>query len=354
MRGLVSGWVAAALLLGSGAATAEPWLAVREGLACGSCHFNPSGGGLRSAFGIAYAQQQLPARALGAEEPAWTGTLTEPVRLGADARASARQAEQDDRDDHLDFGVDRVSLYLGAELGMATLYVDQQVAPGGSLNREAWARLDWNAWYLKAGRLFLPFGWRLEDDTALVREVTGVNMTQGDDGLELGYEAGRVSVQLAATNGNGGGPEQDDGKLFTARAALVQPTWQIGLSGYRNDTDNGDRTIGGVFAGLRTGPVVWLAEVDHVDDRPDDAPEAEQQVALLEANVALGRGHNLKLTAEGLFPDEAEDLYRFSAVYEWFPAPYTQLRLGVRARDSDDEAAELNSEQAFVQIHVFL
>src|SRR5690606_1218386 len=85
VRGLVSGWVAAALLLGSGAATAEPWLAVREGLACGSCHFNPSGGGLRSAFGIAYAQQQLPARALGAEEPAWTGTLTEPVRLGVDA-----------------------------------------------------------------------------------------------------------------------------------------------------------------------------------------------------------------------------------------------------------------------------
>lgn len=354
MRGAGSRWAFMVLLLAAGAAHAEPWLAVRAGLSCGACHVNPSGGGMRTAFGNAYAQQQLPARPLDAAEPTWTGVLQGPVRFGANARASARQAERDDRDDHLDFGVDRVSLYLGAELGMATLYVDQQVAPGGSLNREAWARLDWRAWYLKAGRLFLPFGWRLEDDSALVREVTGVNMTQGDDGLELGFESGAVNVQLAATNGNGGGPEQDDGKLFSARAAFVRPSWQIGVSGYRNDTDTGDRTIGGVFAGLRTGPVIWLAEFDHLDDQPADGTDQKQQVALLEANVLLRRGQNLKLTAEALFPDEAQDLYRFSAVYEWFPAPYTQLRLGVRARDSDDEAAELNDEQAFVQLHVFL
>jgi hypothetical protein len=339
-------------------AWAEPYLAAREGLACSNCHVNPTGGGLRTVFGNAYSQQQLAAAPLAADAPAWTGLLAERIALGANARAAARQTELDDRDDNLDFGVDRVSLYLGADLGRASLYVDQQVAPGGSLNREAWGKLDLGAWYIKAGRMFLPFGWRLEDDSAFVREVTGVTMTQGDDGLEVGFESAGVSWQLAATNGNGGGPEVDDGKLFSTRAALIRPGWQAGISAYRNDTDDAERTILGAFLGVRTGPVTWLAEFDQVEDEIDAAAGEQQQgVALLEANVTVWDGHNLKLTAEGLLPDDdgddVEDVYRFSAVYEYFPWAFTQVRLGVRVLDSDDPAAELNGEEAFVQLHLF-
>jgi hypothetical protein len=347
--------VAVALMLVAGAAVAEPYLAARESLPCGSCHVNPTGAGLRTAFGNAYAQRQLPANPPAADAPAWDGALAERIALGANARAAARQTEQDDRDDNLDFGVDRVSVYLGADLDRVTLYLDQQVAPGGSLNREAWAHVALGRWYLKAGRMFLPFGWRLEDDAALIREATGVNMTQGDDGVELGFETPRWSWQLAATNGNGGGPEVDDGKLFTTRLALIRPRWQVGASAYRNDTDDSDRTITGVFGGLRTGRVTWLAEYDRVEDDVDAAGGDQQRdVGLLEANVALWRGHNLKLTVEGLFPEgSADDDYRFSAVYEYFPMPFTQVRMGVRARDSDEPAAERNGEEAFLQLHLF-
>ena len=349
-------WFAAAAVMWllSGWAAAEPYLAVRQGLPCSACHVNPTGGGLRTPFGNAYAQQQLPADPLPADAPTWTGSLQDRVALGANARAAARQTEFEDRDDHLDFGVDRVSLYLGADLGRAMLYVDQQVAPGGSLNREAWARLDFGDWYAKAGRMFLPFGWRLEDDSAFVREVTGVSMAQGDTGLEIGLERGGLSWQLAATNGNGGGPEVDDGKLFATRVALIRSRWQAGISALRNDTDQGDRTIAGVFFGLETGPVTWLLEYDHVDDEDPEGGDQEQQVALLEANVSLWQGHNLKLVGEGrFFDDELSERYRWSAVYEYFPWPFTQLRLGVRARDSNAEEAELNSEEAFVQLHLF-
>ncbi|MDH3641521.1 MAG: OprO/OprP family phosphate-selective porin [Gammaproteobacteria bacterium] len=339
------------------AAIAEPYLAVESGLGCASCHTNPSGGGQRSAFGNTYLQQALTARPTNDAQP-WTGTLMERFTVGANARSSARQFELDDRDDNLDFGLDRVSLYLGANLNDAvSLYLDQQIAPGSSLNREAWAKLSWDEWYLKAGRMFLPLGWRLEDDTAFVREITGINMRQGDDGLEIGYESSKFTLQLSATNGNGGGSETDDGKLFVGRVEYIQPRWRAGLSGAHNSTDFGERTIIGAFAGLKTGRVSWLAEYDHIDDEGFGLPDMQQGVALLEANVRLRKGHNLKITAEAQLFDndedqDAKDRYRGSLVYEYFPWAFAQLRAGIRARDSSDDLAALNSEEAFVQLHV--
>ena len=338
----------------AGTAAAEPYLAVREGMTCSTCHVNPTGGGLRTPFGNVYAQQQLPAAPLPSEAPAWTGSVHDRLALGANARVAARQTELDDRDDNLDFGVDRINLYLAADLDRAVLYVDQQVAPGGSLNREAWAKIDMGDWYARAGRLFLPFGWRLEDDTAFVREVPGVSMAQADTGLEIGLERRGFTWQLAATNGNGGGPEVDDGKLFSTRLAMLRPQWQAGISALRNDTDDGDRTVAGVFFGLRTGRITWLAEYDHVDDDGFGERDQEEGVALIEANVSLWQGHNLKLAGEGrFFEGDRSDLYRWSAVYEYFPWAFTQLRLGVRARDSNADEPELNSEEAFLQLHVY-
>ena len=82
------------------------------------------------------------------------------------------------------------------------------------------------------------------------------------------------------------------------------------------------------------------------------APDFDRGVGLLEANVRLARGHNLKLTAELLALDDEPDRYRGSVVYEYFPWAFAQLRLGVRARDSDASLPALNSEEAFVQLHV--
>jgi hypothetical protein len=343
--------IAAMLLASAGPAWAEPYIAVRAGLACSVCHTNATGGGLRTAFGTLYAQRELPASRT--TDAPWTGTVAPRLTLGGNARTSGRQFDTDGRDDAFAFDVDRVSLYAAVDpVERVTLYVDEQVAPGGAVNREAWARFNFAHGYAKAGRLFLPFGWRLEDDDALVREATGVNMAQGDDGVELGFTGGAWNGQVAVTNGAGGADEVDDGKLVTARMAWVSARGQVGVSAYRNETDLGDRGMLGAFFGLNTGPVTWLAEYDYIDEQA--VVDSEQQVGLLEANWLLRHGHNLKLTAEAWsYRETLDDRFRLSVVYEYFPWAFTQLRVGARFRDSDDPAPALNANEGFVELHIY-
>ena len=89
----------------------------------------------------------------------------------------------------------------------------------------------------------------------------------------------------------------------------------------------------GAFAGLRTGPIAWLAEFDIVKDEFLIEEDEEQHLGLVEANVEVARGHNIKLSFEtqrfekSPFPDSG-DRDRFSLVWETFPLSYTQFRVG--------------------------
>ncbi len=334
---------------------AEPYFAVREGFTCSTCHVNPTGGGMRNSFGNAYGQNQLTVTTLnGSSDSPWTGEIAGPISIGANARYSARQFDIDNTDTATSFNTDRVSLYVGATLNdRVSVMIDQQVAPGGSLNRESWLKLNYGNWYLKAGKLFQPFGWRLEDDSAYIRQVTGINFNTGDNGVELGVQHGSLSTQFAITNGAGGGAETDDGKQVSLRVAQSLRNFQWGVSANVNNTDNGDRRIGGLFFGFNTGPVTWLGEFDHIDDK-DFVTDVDQDLALLEANYLIAKGHNLKLTLEAQhFDDNTEDRMRYSLVWEYFPISFSQFRLGVRERESDDINVLLNARELFAQLHVY-
>lgn len=339
-------------LLAAPRAAAEPYLAVETGYQCSQCHVNPTGGGLRNTFGAIFSQIQLPANT--SELETWNGTVLDRFAVGSDGRGSGRQFDFDDRDDHQDFQVDSVVMYLDATLNEhVSVYVEEQVAPNGSLNRQAWAKLTSGNWYVKGGKLVLPYGWRLEDDTAYVREVTGINFNTADNGVEAGYVGGPWSVQLAVTNGTAGAAEVDDGKQGSLLVTYVQSGWRVGISGNYNNTDPVDRTMYGVYGGLRTGPVSWLAEYDRIDD--NGLGNLKQDVGLLEASIRLRKGHYLQLTAElNSFDDSDQPTrYRYSAVYAYFPWPFTELRAGYRQRDSSDDAAAYNASETFVQLHVF-
>lgn len=349
-------WLAV-IALAPQAALSEPYLAIREGLKCIACHVNPSGGGMRNDFGRAYGQRVLPSA--GAAEYG-DFRLSESIAVGANFRFNLESFRQSGAEDTLSFETERANVYLHAALipRRLALYLDQQLAPAG-LNREAWAlvRNDAGTLYAKAGKLFLPFGWRLQDDSAFVRESSGINFLTPDNGVELGVETGRWSGQLAVSNGSAGGGETDEGKQLTARLELVERRWRIGAGVSRNDAD-GDRLLAGIFSGLNVLGSEVLAEAVWIRDTNIDAlaDDREQLATLLEINREVIDGNNVKLTLEFLDPDldvDEDHRNRISLVWEATPIPLLQIRLGTRQSEGIPQSPVQNADLYFVQLHAW-
>jgi hypothetical protein len=344
-------------------ASAEPYIAVGAGLKCAQCHVNPTGGGKRTAFGTAYAHTALSARivASGSEAAQWTGEVDPWLAVGGDLRAGLDAVDAPGADTQNDFAVTRGTVYgeFRAIPRLLTLYVDEQFAPGGAINRESYALLTpaQSKYEIKVGQFFLPFGMRLQDDTALVRQVSGVTFDTPDRGVELGLELPKWSTQIALTNGTAGGAEIDAGKQVSMSAAYVRPMWRLGASYNVNNAKLGDRRMESLFAGLRTGPIAWLAEIDSIGDDLPGGGRRRMQASLLEGNWRFAKGHNLKLSYGFLDPDrdtQEDQRERYSLIWEYSPMQLLQLRIGLRDYNDVPGAVQTNRNEAFLELHAYL
>jgi hypothetical protein len=363
----------AALL--SGTARAEPYLAVANGYKCSQCHVNPTGGGLRNAFGDVFAQTLLPMQHLDTGTDTWAGQLNRFIAIGGDLRFDASSTQAPNTQTLNQFQMQQTRVYLEASVipDRLLVYVDEQVAPGGALNREAYG-IFWAAdhsWYIKAGQMYLPFGFRLQDQTAFIEQITGINMTTPDQGVEVGWLKGHWDAQLAASNGTAGGAASGNGKQTSAQLSWVEPLWRLGLAANYNDAgSDGSKSAAGVFGGLKTGPVAWLAQAELVDDHTASAATGTgtttstgttgasvQEIAtLLEANWGFARGNNLKITDEFLDPNRRVghgEETRWSFVYELTPIQFVQLRTGVRLADGIPQDPAEHTRLYFLELHGF-
>jgi len=340
---------------------AEPYLAVFEGMQCSACHSHPSGGGKRNAYGNIFAQMELPARRIGDEDAElWTGEVLEWLSVGGNLRGSYRYVDVPNTDSTSEFRVTRGTAYVEAQVipNRLAIYIDQQFAPGSSLNREAYIRLNSKSQklHIAAGQFYLPYGLRLQDDTAFTRQVTRVNRANPDRGIQAGYESGSWSTQLSLTNGNGGGAETDSGKQVSAVASYVRPKWRAGVSFNNNNADAGDRQMQNVFFGLKTGPVAWLAEANWINDEIPGAGDQDSIAGLLEANWRFRKGHNLKITYDFFDPDDDvndDQQERWSLLWEYTPVQFLQARFGARFYDGADLVDFQNRDEFFVELHGF-
>lgn len=341
-------------------AAAEPYLAVQQGYKCVACHVNPTGGGLRNDFGVIFAENVLPARTLPAGFPTWSGKIARFLRAGGDLRASWIRSEVPHNPTQEQRQVDQLRLYadiavIPERLG---IYIDEKMAPGAKQNLEAYVRVNDAArgWYLKGGKFYLPFGWRLQDQSAFVRELSGINMTTPDTGVELGIERAKWSAQLDYSNdinnASGRSRHQSTGQLV-----WVQPRYRLGAALSLISASSGNRRSGGLFAGLHTGAVAWLGEIDLVRDTGFAEGARSMLAALGELDWALHRGQNLKFTAEFQDPDRAvrqDQFTRWSAVYEFSPIPFVQLRAGLRRYRGIPQNDFENRRSLFVELHGYL
>jgi hypothetical protein len=347
------------LALACAGVRAEPYLALQAGLRCAQCHVNQTGGGMRTPFGNAYAQTQLAANRLPDAAAAWHGQVGRSFGIGANLRAAAISSDVAGARQTDPFELREARLYLSFTpiADRLSLYLDQYLRPGSSQNREVFVRYSAadGSHYLKAGRFYLPFGWRLQDNSAFVRSQTAIDMTGPDRGVELGWDPGPLSLQVAVSNGTFGESEVDSGKQVSLQLAYIQDAWRVGAAANHNDQDIGDRSAWGLFGGLRTGPVSWLAEIDLIEDRSSGGKQ-RSLAWLLESNWRIVQGHNLKLGAEALDADRnrgGDRQTRLSAVYEYTPIAYLQLRGGARRYDGPSQFALQNRRVIFVELHGF-
>lgn len=356
---LALGLMLCGLLLGR-LAQAEPYLAIKNNLPCSACHINPAGGGARTAFGAYYGSQMLP-QAPGNAKLFDGGALGETLRVGANFRANYASSDSKAGADSSTFETQSGQVYLAFQPkdSRFTFYLDQQVAPGSALTREAFVltRLS-GQHFMKVGKLMLPYGLRLEDDTAFIRQQ-GFNFDTSDNGVELGLQYTHWLWNFALSNGSSGLANDDKGFQYLARSEYLGSNWRMGGTLVYNDAELGARTQANVFAGVNWLGFVFLAEADYVEDKSlSQVPGtyATQRVGLLEVNREIFKGLNLKLTSEYLDPDThiAENQRnRYSFLVEYTPFANLQWRTGIRRGEDIPQRVQGNYLDFFTQLHFY-
>jgi hypothetical protein len=343
-------------------AQAEPYLAVESGLKCASCHTNPTGGGKRTVFGTTYGRGQIAATRLFEDEDtsAWNGDLRPWLAVGGDYRGGYSSVDMPGSGDASGWMTTKATAYLElrAVPGLVTIYADQQLAPGESLNREAYLLLTpkEGRYTIKAGQLFLPFGLRLQDDETFVRQRSGINFDTPDEGVEFGLELPRFSAQAAFTDGTAGAGSQPGRDQTSLSAAYVLPRWRLGASVNFNEDPLGDREMLALFAGFTTGPIAWLAEVDSISDELDGGGTRDTLATLIEGNWRFRPGHNLKAGYEYLDPSDLtgeDEQERYRIAWEYSPVQLLQLRVGYTIYNGVPELPTTNRRELFLDAHVY-
>ena len=296
------GWLTVGLLVGAMPALAEPYFAVREGLRCSACHTNMTGGGKRTDLVSTHARDLLHYPnffgAFSNPPEFFSGEINKYLSLGADLRVSETATFQDGKPDPDGVFRGQVSndkvfrgrleenslatteavLYGEVRLipDYLTFYIDQRVQPQTD-NREAFGLLQgvlpWSG-YVKAGRMFLPYGLQLQDDGAFIRggtngsARTGFSFNQQQAGAEVGFEPGPLSLTAAVTDG----PSGDRDAQFTTTVSTLFTDLPVvrnvlaGGSFSRVGPPGTQTTLFGFFAGSNVERFTFLGEADFRED----------------------------------------------------------------------------------------
>src|SRR4051812_4296294 len=92
---------------------AEPYFAVQQGVKCVACHVNPTGGGMRNAFGNTWARTILPAQTIATDVGEdWNGSVNRFLGIGANLRASGSYVDTPNQASQSAFDVDEARLYV--------------------------------------------------------------------------------------------------------------------------------------------------------------------------------------------------------------------------------------------------
>ena len=345
------------LLLLALSAGAVPRYSVMYNQSCTLCHVDPSGGGQRSLYGAQFfaytdlAMTPTPLEKLGAIQP----MLNDQIQIGFDMRTVFYGLDQPAGNTFMQMQGD---LYLNFQLNPQwNFYLDKGLYSGFEIFGVGHI-LPYNG-YIKAGRFTPPYGLRLADHKAFVRQrLLGFGEAWEETGVEIGFHPQQFTLALAATNGSESFQDGDEGKAVTARAdvrfSLSEVRLWIGASGRYNEiTSAGDvqvNVVTGGFGGIVYGPLQITGEVDY---RNDDT--VKRLATFAEAALHLRRGVLFKLEHDfwDANIDEtsgAENMYLGG--FEIVPTGFLQLIPNVRFHDLEP-GSDADYYEGEIQFHLF-
>jgi hypothetical protein len=256
------------------------------------------------------------------------------------------------------------NLYLGFDAipDTLTLYLDETMTPEGASSREAFVLVHGLPFdsYIKAGRILLPFGLRLPDDTVFVQQETGFTYANQDLALELGADLRPLSLAVAVSNGSLGGADTNTDKQLTGRAEVIHETGRAGFSFAYNDTSIKDfpyRTMTlGAHLGTRLGRLMLLGQAAFI--RGSTGKDRTDRFALYtEADFEAYKGLYLRFMFEGMQPNLAtknNGRDRFVVGLSWFPIQFLELRGELRINRDIPQRVDGNANELVFELHGFL
>jgi len=361
---------------------AYPWMVRHEYTGCATCHTDPSGGSVLTAYGRAQSELLLSTWGASPEQGEASkfsdqlfGLVQVPealttqawVRNGyiwnmvdgelVDHRFLQMRA---DVGAHVAIGAFRATVSLGYNQEEAAAYaqsawITRADSAGNLVSREHWVgvALAEDAVLVRAGRIALPFGLRNLEHTSWVRSETRTDLNQQQQhGVAFAYTGERVRAEVMAIAGNlQQRPDATRDRGYAGYAELVlAPRYTLGVSSSvthaARDVGSGlpiTRQAHGVFA--RAAPlrsVALLAELDLLALTRSGTTNAGY-TGFLQADIEPLRGVHAMLTGEVLSRPGTSESTHFGSWFSaaWFPVAHADLRLDTVLRTAAGTPTEL-------------
>lgn len=339
-------------------AAAHPRFAVQEGASCQSCHLNPTGAGLRNDSGGAIFSRKLSLKGTRTLVPAdLTNRIGKYVAVGADLKILNSTTNGTPLKNSTT--VPQGSVYLDFDAGKyMTMYLDQDFANG--INREAFVLVHDDfpaAYYLKAGRMGLPYGLKIDDidQTSPIRANMNMTFANQDIGVEAGWMPGPFEVITAISNGVPGGTNDENAaKASTSTVQWIGKYGRIGGSFQWNKRLTTRLTQGGLHGGAKIWHVTWLGEIDLQKSSPRSGAAATTLMAgYSELAWKVVSGCYALATYDYLDPNRnlsGDLVQRVGIGWDLYPIPLTHVSFIYRINMGPGGTA---NDQALLRLHAF-
>lgn len=402
MRSTPSGWriglAATVLLIALGAARpaqAYTWMIRYGHSSCGSCHLDPSGGGLLTEYGREQGADLLRTRWSSAPDdddkleregkflwgavnaPDWlllggafrpailvtqvpemnggTNTSGQGILMQADLRAGIRA------------GGWRGSASIGVISNSSYASIAGQV-----VSREHWVGYAWDGdtYTLRAGRMNLPFGLRIIEHDTWVRAETRTDINdEQQHGVAFAFQNQLVRAEVMGILGNYQiSPDAFRERGYSAYAEVTLAAgYAVGASSLvtraaedlvlKEPGVANTRQAHGLFARVAPwAPLAVLAEGDVVIQDPTGGPHATGLATMLQADVEAWQGVHVIGTGETWRPGgpETETSYGAWGSVDWFIGWHTDLRFDYVWRSMAQGGMRLDGTSWLAQVHVYL